>query len=480
MSLMLLRPNRLVAGAANAAPAYASPINITDALISSNGSNVFDGLVIENTSYSSNNGAAIYVTASQPVIIQNCILKAQKYCVSSLTNGSNVTVRNNLLLVRNTTQQGQPCHRALNIEQGSTIVCENNTIIGGGIYVYQQSSSGGGLTTCRIRYNRALNIDGRLSDGAGGYVFERANTANTYFQAKQFVQMNDVRGATGVDIGWNEVINDPFISRPEDVINIYGSSGVSGDPIRVHDNFIMGGWPSRPYDVYYSGGGIICDKGTATDWTDEATVATKWIDIDDNQVAGLVQHGISAPYANNVNARRNRIICPNKLRGQTVLAANVGAYVGGALVASVRGFTNNLNWDSNVIGCVNAAGSQNNSSIAGTNASGVASASSGTKTRVTLTHGLTSGDNGRTLPVFSGTNWTPGNYVLTYVDATHLDLDVAWNASFGNPVIRSLTVDITNTTSVPTPTEGDVYAERAIWAAKVAAAGVRLGSTLAV
>lgn len=480
MSVLLARPQRRIAGADAAAPAFGAPINITDALITSNGGPVFDGLVIENTSYSTNNGAAIYVTSSQAVTIQNCVIKAQKYCISSLTNGSNVTVRNCVGLVRNTTQASQPCHRFLNIEQGATVVCENNTMIGGGIYIYQQASSGGGLTQCKIRYNRAYNIDGRLSDGAGGFVFERGNTANTYFQAKQFLQMNDVRGATNVEVAWNEVVNEPFVSRPEDNINIYGSSGTPGSPINIHDNFIFGGWASRPYDIYYSGGGIICDKGTSTDWTDEATVATKWVNIDDNQVVGLVQHGISAPYANNVNARRNRIICPNKLRGQTVLAANVGAYIGGALVATVRGFTHDLVWDSNVIGCVNAGGSQNNSSVAGINSSGVASASSGTKTRVTLTHGLTSGDNGRTLPVFSGTNWTPGDYVLTYVDSTHLDLDVAWNASFGNPVIRSRTVDITNTTSVPFPSEADAHAEWATWRAKVAAAGVRLGSTLAV
>lgn len=456
---------------------FAAPIDITDALIASRGSAVFDGLVIENTSYSANNGAAIYVTSSQTVTIQNCIIKAQKYCINSLTNGSNLIVRNNIGVVKNTTQAGQPAHRFLNIDQGATIVCENNTMIGGGVYVYQQAT--GGMTECRVRFNKARNIDGRLSDGAGGTVFERANTANVYFQAKQFIQMNDVRGATGVDIGWNEVINDPLISRPEDVINIYGSSGVSGDPIRVHDNYLRGGWPSRPFDVYYSGGGIICDKGTATDWTDGATNATAWIDIDDNQIVGLVQHGISAPYANNVNARRNRIICPNKLQGRTILAANVGAYVGGALVSEVRGYTYNLNWDSNVIGCVNAGGSQNNTSISATNASGVASAGGGSKTRVTLTHGLTSGDNGRTLPVYSGTNWTPGNYVLTYVDSTHLDLDVAWDPAFGNPTIRSLTVGITNTTSVPFPTEFDAYSEREIWRAKVAAAGVRLGSSLA-
>lgn len=479
MSALLMRPQAALAGASATGPVFGSPIDITNALITSNGSNVFSGLVIENTSYSANNGAAIYVTASQPVIIENCTIRAQKYGVSSLTNGSNVTVRNCLIQIRNTTQAGQPAQRAVNLGAAATFVIENNTFIGGGILIYQQAT--GGMTLGSIRYNRMLNIDGRLSDGAGGYVFERANTANVYFQAKQFLQMNEVRGATNVEVAWNQIENDPFVSRPEDNINIYGSSGTSGSPINIHDNIICGGWSSRPHDLAsYSGGGIICDRATATDWTDEAAVATKWVNIDDNQVVGLVQHGISAPYGNNINARRNRIICPNKLQGRTILSANVGAYVGGALVAAVRGFTNNLNWDSNVIGCLNAGGSQNNTSISSITASGVASASSGTKTRVTLTHGLSSGDNGRTLPVYSGANWTPGDYVLTYVDATHLDLDVAWNASFGNPVIRSRTVDITNTTSFPAPTEYDVLAERAIFAAKLASNGIgRLGSSLA-
>ncbi len=56
---LLSRPSRTIT--AGAALVFGSPIDITDALIASNGGPVFDGLVIENTSYSANNGAAIYV-----------------------------------------------------------------------------------------------------------------------------------------------------------------------------------------------------------------------------------------------------------------------------------------------------------------------------------------------------------------------------------------------------------------------------------
>ena len=460
------------------APSYSAPLLIDAAAITANGSNIFEGNW-ENTSYSANAGAAIQITTTQPVIIRNSRFKAQKYCIYSLTDGSDITVENCVGLVRSSTA-GQCAQRFLNVGQPKNLVCEHNTMIGGGVLL--DATATGGTLLVRIRYNRMLNVDGRKSDGAGGYVFERANWAGGgYWEAKQFLQIRPMVINDG-EISWNEVENYPGVSRQEDSINMYGAAGLSGSPIRIHDNCIRGGWNSRPWDLAsYSGGGIVCDRGTITgDWTDGATNATRWIDIDDNHVLGLVQHGISAPYGNNLNARRNRVICPNKLQGRTVLSANVGATVGGALRSVVNGYTYNVAWDNNVIGCVNAAGSQNNSWIPSVTATGVASAGGGTKTRLTFgsDHGLQSADNGNLVPVWSGTNWTPGNYAFTYVDATHIDLDVAWNASFGNPTLRSLTVDITNTTSVPFPTEADVVAEWNVWLAKKSAAGVTCGSSL--
>lgn len=72
--------------------------------------------------------------------------------------------------------------------------------------------------------------------------------------------------------------------------------------------------------------------------------------------------------------------------------------------------------------------------------SAVASASSGTKTRLTITaHLLTAASDGKHVYVSAGTNWTAGFYVMTYVDANNIDLDVAWNASFGNPTLTKAT-----------------------------------------
>jgi hypothetical protein len=76
----------------------------------------------------------------------------------------------------------------------------------------------------------------------------------------------------------------------------------------------------------------------------------------------------------------------------------------------------------------------------GTSSSGVASASAGAKTRVTITgHGLTAGNDGVSVYVSAGTNWQVGLYPYTYVDANNIDLSVTWNAAFGNPTVRTAT-----------------------------------------
>lgn len=76
----------------------------------------------------------------------------------------------------------------------------------------------------------------------------------------------------------------------------------------------------------------------------------------------------------------------------------------------------------------------------GATTSAVASASAGAKTRVTMTaHGLTNTNDGVSVYVSAGSNWAVGLYPYTYVDANNIDLDVAWNASFGNPTIRVAT-----------------------------------------
>lgn len=76
----------------------------------------------------------------------------------------------------------------------------------------------------------------------------------------------------------------------------------------------------------------------------------------------------------------------------------------------------------------------------GTTCTAVASASAGAATRLNIAgHGLTAANNGVSVYIASGANWTPGLYAMTYVDADNIDIAAPWNASYGNPVVRSVT-----------------------------------------
>src|SRR5581483_11288537 len=148
-----------------------------------------------------------------------------------------------------------------------------------GIYLlnYTPAETGGaGEFAVRIVRNEARNIDGRKSDGRGGWMdFNSRQTASGRteegFEPVQFVQLDKVRHARGVEIAWNQVVNDPGQSRVEDNISLYLSSGTAERPIRIHDNFSRGSYTIRPWegkpgddDWAYSGGGIMLGDGSPT------------------------------------------------------------------------------------------------------------------------------------------------------------------------------------------------------------------------
>lgn len=60
----------------------------------------------------------------------------------------------------------------------------------------------------------------------------------------QFVQLNEVFGS-GSSIVNNLIINEPNKSAPEDIINVYKSHFTSLSPLKIQQNFIKGGGPSK-------------------------------------------------------------------------------------------------------------------------------------------------------------------------------------------------------------------------------------------
>ncbi len=135
-----------------------------------------------------------------------------------------------------------------------------------------------------VTRNRCLNVQGPFPRG-------------------QLAQFDKVTGA-GNRINHNLALNTLGKSNPEDVINIYKSSGTVNDPIQVIGNSIRGGGPSG------SGGGIMTgDSGGA------------YIVVKDNILVDPGQYGIAIAGGHHIQ------IMDNKVFGKTQPFTNVGIYV---------------------------------------------------------------------------------------------------------------------------------------------------------
>ena len=203
-----------------------------------------------------------------------------------------------------------------------------------GIYLLDYDGDRTTRHSVKILRNRARNIDGRRRGGGHELV--------------QFVQFDKVIAVPGVEIAWNEVINEPGASRVEDNISIYLSSGTKQSPIRIHNNFIRGAYPATAATETYSGGGIMLGDGVGkTEDLDPAFVVAH-----DNQVLDTVNYGIAISAGHDCEIRDNRIVSAGVLPdGRKIAAKNVGAYVWDSYKAGDTRFHGNTGRN-NLIGWV--------------------------------------------------------------------------------------------------------------------------------
>ncbi len=116
-------------------------------------------------------------------------------------------------------------------------------------------------------------------------------------------QFDKVTGG-GNRIGDNLAVNILGKSHPEDVINVYKSSGTAEDPIQIVGNKIRGGGPSD------SGGGIMTGDGGGA-----------YIVVKDNILVDPGQYGIAIAGGHHIQILDNKVFA--KRRPFT----NVGIYV---------------------------------------------------------------------------------------------------------------------------------------------------------
>ena len=183
-----------------------------------------------------------------------------------------------------------------------------------GIYVLGFGTLLAGSPSISIHDNRVHNIDGRVSEGSGRH---RSTLV-------QFVQLDKVPHVRGIEIAWNQVINDPGESAVEDVISVFKSSGVADSPIRIHDNYIRGAYPADPQAGGYSGGGIMLGDGAEANPDD----GPAYVEAFNNQVLDTTNYGIAISAGHHCTFHDNRIISSGLLSDHTApKSQNVGAYI---------------------------------------------------------------------------------------------------------------------------------------------------------
>jgi hypothetical protein len=306
---------------------YSAPITITQG-----------GTYTGNWQSLNANTPAVKIATSQPVTIINSNISSAGTLIDTQGYSANVTVKNTNGYALNPNVTTMHAGRFLNAEGFVNVDVENCYMEGtSGIYLYDYRGNHTASNTVKILKNSAKNIDGRYSDGKGGYT-----TSADYVQ---FFQINGVANLTGAEIGWNQVINEPGKSAVEDNISIYATSGTSASPFLIHDNYIQGAYPANPTDPNYTGGGIMVSD-----------IGSSWIRAYNNQIVSTTNYGIAISSGHDNSFYNNRIFSSGLYPdGTKIPAQNVGAYIWNQNNES--GFTNNTG-SGNLIGWQNGS-SQN-------------------------------------------------------------------------------------------------------------------------
>ncbi len=288
---------------------------------------------------------AVTIKTDQPVVIENSNIQSRGHLIFTAYVKARLTVRNTRGVALN---PGRPLAeyrypgRFLLAEEFRSLTVMNNEMVGtSGMYFRKHLGDGARGETIRIIGNRARNIDGRYSTGPTTF------SSGSKTRTVQFVQFNDVRDVRGAEIAWNEVINEPGKSRPEESVNMYLSSGTPASPIMIHDNYIQGAYPADPLNPDYSGGGMMLGDGGAK----TLQTAAAYIKAFHNVIIGTGNQGIAIAAGHDIHAYENRVLSSGYLPGGRPLPSqNVGIYVWDFHGDQKRGtFFNNSAWG-NLVG----------------------------------------------------------------------------------------------------------------------------------
>ena len=166
------------------------------------------------------------------------------------------------------------------------------------------------------KHNVTRNVEGRKTDGKGGYQIPAGDGNDSTFVRAQAYLFNGIVDVPGVDIGFNHVHNEVEFSRVEDNINTFRSSGTAASKLRIHHNLIMGAYPATPFNpasTYYTGGGIIAGD-----------VNSGHVLIEENLVGGCSNYSYGLVGGNDSNIPSGKAIrSPRAWNGKLLIPTNL-------------------------------------------------------------------------------------------------------------------------------------------------------------
>jgi hypothetical protein len=277
------------------------------------------------------NTPAITINTTQPVTIAYSYIQSKGELIKALP-GSDLTVTNTSLTGLNPGVPRLFNGRAIDAEGVARLTVWNNDFNNtAGIYVLTPAAG----APISVMFNTAENINGRMSTGTG---YAKSDVGG--FNPVQFVQFDKVTGPLA-EVAWNQVLNDPYVSRVEDNISMFQSCGTAANPINIHDNFIRGGYPGAPDTDPYSGGGIIADG-----------VSVCFVHAHDNQVIETTNYGVAIAGGHDNELDHNFIMGIGLLAdGIIEPSQNVGGFITGSAAHDTI--------HDNTTGWTNAAGQNN-------------------------------------------------------------------------------------------------------------------------
>jgi chitinase len=256
---------------------------------------------------------AIQITTSEPVVIVDSTIESHSAFIVDGRSGVNLTLNNSRLI--GTTPKPPlptitvPSRRAVHLARGAVnFRAEGNYLEDtSGFKITGWTGSGSTTNTIKVMRNKAKNITNQ------SVIRQAGNRSHLV----QFVQIGQVNSISNVEISWNEVINKFGESSVEDNINLFQTGGTTTSPIKIHDNFIWGGFPET-LGADYNGGGII-----AGDSSYNLNIGRT--EIFNNQVVGTTNYGIAIICGRDSSAYNNRVISSGRTHdNQLIAAANVG------------------------------------------------------------------------------------------------------------------------------------------------------------